>query len=181
VKGIEARLDLASSGIETLLTKGEKIMIAGVALTRDHVLAHLKKLSEPFEAVRSAKHDLQQKVQDRRRIQPEATVFLADVRIGLIGLLGRENPDLLKAGFKPHKKARPATVEEKALRAEKARLTRAKRGTLGSRQKRDVVADAPSSVTITRGGTEAAGGNGAATPPPATPPAVNGGSTPRVA
>lgn len=64
------------------------------------------------------------------------------------GALGRASGELAHFGFAADRKpARPLTVEEKALRAARARATRAARGTMGPRQRARIKGDL-ASITL---------------------------------
>jgi len=53
------------------------------------------------------------------------------------------------SGQSPGRKAAPLTGEARVLKAAKAKATRQKRGTLGSRQKDAITGTAPGAVTVT--------------------------------
>ena len=70
------------------------------------------------------------------------------MRTGIRAYLGENNPDIEKFGFVAIGPRRKLSVEEKALRADKARRTRQARYTMGPKQKEAIKAESLPSLTI---------------------------------
>ena len=86
-------------------------------------------------------------------------------------MFGRESEGLTKFGFKPQTRRPKLTIEEKARRAALAKLTRAKRHTMGSRQREELKATETPDISIPADGLMivSGNGNGAAAAPAPTP------------
>ena len=108
----------------------------------------------------------------------DRTVSLFDTAVRAI--LGKDSEDLSLFGIKVPKKPEPPTLEEKTLRAARARATRALRGTLGKRQKAALKADAVDRVVVVRDEVGGAKSHATAEPTATTPtvPATPASGTP---
>jgi hypothetical protein len=70
------------------------------------------------------------------------------LRDAMIAYFGKRSPMLTQFGIKPRQPRRQLTPEQKVVRAQKARLTRAARHTTGKRQKAAVKFDGTLAVTV---------------------------------
>ena len=171
--GIEQKLDLAVQGLQTAIPAGvTQLSVGQVTYQVADLLAKAQELNKPFKDSRAARAIIRAGSQNRVKDETAAKSFLADLKATLVVLLGRESQDLTKFGFKPQKKSQPLTSAQKVVRAAKAKLTRQKRGTMGSRQKANLRQTETPSVTITPSGEVVA------TPAlPANPAAHGSGAT----
>jgi len=156
----ERKLTALQNGIQTELPASETYNILGQTYTRDQLAQKTGGYLAASTAAREARSAERTAKQARDRVKPEATEFVNAVHAYLVGRLGETNESLKDFGFTPRKKAAPLTGEERVLKAAKAKATRQKRGTLGSRQKAAITGTAPSAVTVTNP-------DAGTTPPPA--------------
>lgn len=156
VKGVELRADTAIAGIQSALPAGVTQLTVGLVTYQvGDLLKHAQELVKPWKDARAAHAVLRSVNESRPQDNQRLLDFLADFKIALIGIYGRTSEELTKFGFTPQKRRRKLSSEEKVLRSAKAKLTREKRHTQGSRQKADiretgtpVVTLGPDGVTI---------------------------------
>jgi hypothetical protein len=141
-KGLEAELTLLLKGLDAVIPDGTSVTMAGKALTKDSLKAELQQGLDLFQAVhrqigatKSSRVALSQALP---QVRQEVRAF----RDALVGLLGRGNPLLEQLGIRV-RVAKPMTAEQKALRVQKLRATRAARHTMGKRQRKSVVGTLP--------------------------------------
>ncbi len=166
--GTELDVQLALKGLTTSPPQQSSFTIGSVSMTLPDLVTKFQGMEAKF----SSRQDLEMQLANvRAAIGQTAKAdaqFLRDFRFCFRGMLGAENEQLLTYGIKPLKKARKLTAEERTLAVARNRATRQKRGTLGSRQKAAIRADAPSTVNVVR---DATGGS------TQTPPASGGNKT----
>jgi hypothetical protein len=166
--GTELDVQLALKGLTASPPQQSSFTIGSVSMT----LADLVAKFQGMEAKFSSRRDLEVQLANvRATIDQTAKAdaqFLRDFRFCFRGMLGAENEELSNYGIKPLKKPRKLTAEERTLAVARNRATRQKRGTLGSKQKAAIRADAPTSVNVVRDA------NGGTTQ---TPPASGGNKT----
>jgi hypothetical protein len=147
---MELRLDTAYDGAQNYWPQGvSQLVVEGVSYNQSGLLAKLTSIESPWKGARDAHATLRQFTQQKPQLTSDATVFLSSLDASLGAQVGQDNEILTKFGFKPKKRRKPLTVEEKALRAAKAKLTRQARGTLGSKQKAAIKESGTPSITIT--------------------------------
>jgi hypothetical protein len=136
VKGIELRADTLIHGLETALPAGvTQLIVSGVSIQVVDLIKQVQDDVQPWKDARAAHAALRQFTQDRPAASQKLGALIADAKIAITTIVGRENEVLTNFGFKPQKRRKPLTSDQKAIRAAKARLTRQKRHTLGSKQK----------------------------------------------
>ena len=87
-----------------------------------------------YSAIATQAAELKADRQGLRQSLPEVRQLLQELKDAMIAAFGRSSPEIQKFGLRG-RTARKLTSEQRALAAEKARRTRALRGTKGSRQK----------------------------------------------
>ena len=177
MKGIELRLDTAYDGTQNYWPAGlSQLVVEGVGYTQASLLAKLTSITSPWVGARDAHTALRDFTQQKPDLTSAATMFLASMDASLGAQIGEYSEVLSKFGFKPKKRRKALTVEEQALKTAKAKLTRQKRGTLGSKQKAAIKETGTPTVTISPGAamdmTPAAATVTAAPVPPVPPPPV---------
>ncbi|HZV01292.1 MAG TPA: hypothetical protein VFF73_31560 [Planctomycetota bacterium] len=174
--GMERKLDLAMQGLQTAIPAGvTQLSVGQVTYQIADLLTKAKEVRQPWKDARAAHATLRSVTQSRPQDTTTARNFLADLKVALVGLFGRESQDLTTFGFKPQKTRTPLTSAQKVQRAAKAKATRQKRGTMGSRQKANIRATETPSVTIDPNGTVVA------TPAEAPAPPASPGSNAKTA
>lgn len=148
VKGFELGLDMLSGGIDALFVNQSTIVVGGVAYTKKELAAKLSDAVTPYKERRAARTLFNQKHLAVVEGYAAARKLARAVKIAALALLGEDNPELAKLGFKPRKTPKPPTGDELALRAARARRTREARGTLGSRQREKVHGAEIDQVTV---------------------------------
>jgi hypothetical protein len=135
-RGIELRLDTAVDGVDTSFPPSvQSVVVQGVAYTQTDLKKKLLDMVAPWQAARTQHAALRQFSQSKPTLTKAAQEFLADLHAAMAAQYGNSSETLTHFGFKPAKRRRSLTIEEKAIRAAKAKLTREKRGTKGKRQK----------------------------------------------
>lgn len=137
-KGTELELDLVVAGIVAAIPSGATIVVDGVAYTQPDLLKKAQSHQGRFKALRDSRNVTEQRKLDVENDSPFSKRFLRELKIAVSAFLGSDNPDLTKFGYKPRKKPADLTVEQKALKAERARRTRGARHTMGDRQKKAI-------------------------------------------
>jgi len=157
-KGVELRLDTAIAGLQR--AAGALGITSVVIGTKSYSVADAIKLAQervaPWKARRVAKATLRQLALDRPRDYKDALELLADLRGSLNVALGRTNEALTEFGFKPERKPRNLTPEEKVLRTAAVKATRDARKTMGARQKAAIHGEPAKQVVVTPDGAKPA-------------------------
>ncbi|HZV01411.1 MAG TPA: hypothetical protein VFF73_32155 [Planctomycetota bacterium] len=177
-KGIELKADLAIQGLLTKLPAGVTQMLVGTTTFQlPDLIKHGQELLQPWKDVRAAHTTIKTAMVTRPSDKKNLEGFLADLKVSLMSIFGRESQSLNDFGMKPQPQKKPLTTEQKALRAAKAKLTRQQRGTLSKTQKAAIRQTQNPTVTINPDGTSViAGANGTA-PPAAPSPAASTNTT----
>ncbi len=149
VKGVELRADTLILGLQASPPNVPQLVVDGVSYTIADFIKKVQDLEQPFKDARAAHGVLRQFTLDKSTVGKTLVTFLANAKIGLASVLGRDSDKLTAYGFKPFKAAKPLTSEQKTLRAAKARLTRAARHTMGKKQKAALKATDTPVVNIT--------------------------------
>ncbi len=140
-RGTELRLDTLIDGLEhSVPAHITQLTVSGVVMPVADVVKKLKESVKPWKDARAAHAVLRAVTQSRPKDEESSLGLINDVKAGLVAALGRENQALTDFGFKPQKRRRKPTAEEKLLAAAKAKLTREARHTMGSRQKAEIKA-----------------------------------------
>jgi len=183
-RDVEQKLVAAQSGLKSEFPDGTSFEIGGTTYVLSSLLDKLATLEKPFTGAREAHLAFRALVAQRDGVLSEAVAFLAALQACLQGKLGASNVALDKFGFSVHKKPAKLTAEQLLVRAEKAKVTRAKRQTLGGRQQKNLKAQGDPVVTVSPSPLDApasepaasSGASSASAPPAAVPPASGGAS-----
>jgi hypothetical protein len=132
--GLRGALNAMLSGVQTVIPDGSLIRVDGVDQKKADVVTELQAVMTQYAAVDSSAAAVRADRAQLRQALPAAHLLLQHLKDAMIAYLGRGSPELQKFGLKARSGRKP-TVQQKALAAEKARRTRALRGTKGSRQK----------------------------------------------
>ena len=174
VNGIELRLDKAILGLQASLPPGvTQIPMAGQNLSVADTIKLGQSRVQPWKDKRNANETLHQLSLDKVRNYQDALEFLADLKAGVVSILGRTNAALTNFGFKPQKKPKEPTLGKKVIGHAKGLSTRAARHTAGSQQKAEIHGVEPGSVLVAPDGTVKS-----VVPPVAQAPQPGNGHTP---
>ena len=132
--GLRAALNAMLSGVQTVIPDGSLIRVNGVDEKKADVVSELQSLLAQYASIDSSAAVAKAARVQLRQALPAASQTLQQLKDAIFAFLGRGSPELQKFGLKA-RTARKPTTQQKALAAEKARRTRALRGTKGSRQK----------------------------------------------
>ncbi len=132
--GLRGALSAMLSGVQTVIPDGSLIRIDGVDQTKADVVSELQSVLAKYAAIDSSAAVTKANRVQLRQAQAAAQLLRQQLKDAMITSLGRGSPELQKFGLQARGRRNP-TVQQKALSAEKARRTRALRGTKGSRQK----------------------------------------------
>jgi len=164
-KGLELELTLMLKGLDSAIPDGASLVVAGISTAKADIKTELQKGLGLFQVVRDEVRALQVARQARSQGLVAVRHYAKDLRAALEGFFGPRNPQLLQFGIKQRGSPRPTSSADVALRAAKAKATRALRHTMGARQKLAVRA---TGATLTLGG-EAVSSSPAAPASPADP------------
>jgi hypothetical protein len=171
VRGVELRVDKAIEGLQTAVPAGvTSLPIRGVMVSIADLVLRGQSADKPYKDMRGHRAGIAALMQTRPKDKETALEFLSDLQAGLVAVLGGDSQTLVQFGFSPRKKRTKLSPEKNVIRAAKARLTREKRHTLGSRQKEALGSAETPPVTIAPDGTVVA--------PPATTGVTPGSNTP---
>ena len=148
MEGAELLLKQLAKEIAHRIREGQTFVIKGKDYTREDLAAEVAAEAAVFEEVSRAKLALAQALLTQRARVGQTRALLATVRNALELYYGIGSPEIELFGLPAKKPRRALTSEEKVLKAERARRTRAARGTLGPRQKLAIKATGPISVVI---------------------------------
>ncbi|HZU99365.1 MAG TPA: hypothetical protein VFF73_21840 [Planctomycetota bacterium] len=147
--GTELRLDSAIAGCQNAFPPGVPALpIRNTSFNQADLQTKLVALDAPFKQGRAAHASVRSFTSQKPQYIKDARQFLADLKAALAGAVGSDNELLASWGFKVSKPKKPLTSEQKVLRAAKAKLTRQKRGTLGSKQKAAIKTTTMPNVSI---------------------------------
>jgi hypothetical protein len=123
------------SGVEQVIPDGSDVLVAGVQTKKADVVAKLQAFLSTYSAIDTQAAALTAERQGLKQSLPQGRLLLQELKDAMVAFLGRGSPDIQKFGLRVGGSRRKLTTQQKALSAEKARRTRALRGTKGSRQK----------------------------------------------
>jgi hypothetical protein len=164
------------------------LTVSGQPTTVSDLLASFAAALGFFAAVDTAVQALKTQRQALTAEQPSASNLVASVKAALIATFGKGNPVLVAFGFSAVK-PRVLTTAQKLVKSEKAKATRALRGTTGPRKKLETQFVGTVQVQTSLSGNQAAGSNAPAagsstavantstTPAVSGTPAAGSGST----
>ena len=177
VHGLELRADIAIQGLLTALPPSvTQLVVGGVTYLVPDLVRALQGAVQPWKDAREAHAVIRAVMASRPVDHAHLVQFLSDVRDSVKTVVGSGSETLTQFGFKPKRSRKPMSPEKKALAVAKAKLTRAKRNTLGKRQKEalgkaeisSVVIHPTGEVTITPAGAPSPTDQQASAAPPAS-------------
>ena len=157
IHGVELRADLAMVGLQTALPASvTQLAVGGVVYTVPDLIVALQGEVKPWKDAREAHAVIRAVMASRPEDLQRLVQFLSDLKDALRSVLGSRNEALTQFGIKPKRSRKPLSTEKQAIAKAKAKLTRAKRGTLGKRQREALgkaetptIEIGPNGVTIT--------------------------------
>lgn len=152
-KGLHLELTLMDSGVMNEIPSTTDLLVAGQPVSQPALDAELKSDIHLFQAVIDAQTQLQTARAARKAAIQAVRQRYKEIRAALIVRFGSGNPVLQKFGILPPKPRKQLTAEEKAVKNAKAKLTRGKRHTMGSKQKSMLKTIGTPTVEITPDGT----------------------------
>ncbi|HZU95593.1 MAG TPA: hypothetical protein VFF73_02715 [Planctomycetota bacterium] len=155
---MELKLLNIQRGISAVLTGGKTIPYRGQATDAATLGPIVAAALAPYENVHNVRSALRVGLDARRANVANVKQLVKDIQSAAQAAF-QDGTDYEQFGFKPRKKPSPLTPEEKQVKVEKLRLTRAARHTMGSRQKAAVKGVTPGNGTTTTG-TTTPGGTG---------------------
>ena len=148
-KGLFLALTLLKSGVDSQIPSKTSLLIGGQATTQSALSSELASDVALFQAAIDARTKLDAAVTARKVAVPTVKQRYAQIVKAIEGLFAPGSPVLAQFGIHPRKSPTPLTAEQKAVKAEKAKLTRKARGTLGRKQKQAIQTVGTPTVTIT--------------------------------
>jgi hypothetical protein len=176
--GLRAALEAMLSGVQQVIPDGSDVLVAGVKLKKADVVAKLQAFTSQYDAITTQAATLLAERQGLKQALPDARTLLQELKDAVIAAFGRGSPEIQKFGLRVRATRKQPTVQQKALAAEKARRTRALRGTKGSRQKAAIRYVGQPTLVLGPNPQANAAGPSAAAPSSGSgskPPVVNGG------
>lgn len=140
IRGDELTLDIFIASLSSYVPATAQIIVDGKVYSQPDLLKKADEMRAPLKTVRTINTELKKARLDARAKRSDIHVFVKALQTGMKSYLGEQNPDIEKFGFKADKRKRALTAEESASRAEKARMTREMRHTMGKRQKASIKA-----------------------------------------
>jgi hypothetical protein len=171
--GLRAALEAMLSGVQQVIPDGSNVLVAGAQLTKADVVAKLTVFLTQYSAIETQAAVVKADRQGLKQSLPEARQLLQELKDAVIAAFGRGSPDLQKFGVRVRVTRKP-TSQQRALAAEKARRTRALRGTKGSRQKAAIRFAGEPTLVLGPNGPQQAAPSSTATSG-SKPPATSGG------
>ncbi len=147
-KGFRSSLQQLLQAIKAVVPDGSSLSTSSGMQAKADLVTELTQVLSGYDQV-----EAQQVAITAARAQLESALganhkLYTDVKDAIIAFFGRGSPLLGQFGIKTRGNARPLTVEQKVLRAAKARATRAARHTMGSRQKAAVKSDGKLTLSV---------------------------------
>jgi len=154
--GLEQQLQDVQGGVQAVLQPTQTYVLAGMSYTGQAIAQMIAAWLAVFAAFTTAKRTEQTALAQRRLIEPAVKAFVGVLHDFIVSQYGAESQVLTQFGFQPKKKAEPLDAEKLVLRKARAKATRQKRGTMGSRQKASIKGQITGSVTVNADGTMSA-------------------------
>ena len=130
-KGTELEATLLLSGAKAVFPPGSIIMLNGQSMTQAQLVSALEVMVARFTAVADQQRLLDQTRAVREAELPGMKQTLFGLKLALRAFFGPRNPELASFGIHEKKQPPEVTPEQRALRAAKAKLTRAARRAMG--------------------------------------------------
>ena len=148
-KGFRQELQQMLQGWQTVIPGGSTIQSSkGGSLSQAAVLAQLEGYLGVYTTLDAQVIALAQVRTQERSQTPEAHQYIDVLRTAVVFLLGAGSPQLVQFGIQPRKPPKALTSTALAVRAAKAKATRALRGTTSKKQKA-LVKSGPMTLSVT--------------------------------
>ena len=134
-------------GISEVLTAGKTMPFRNGTIDGPGLQALVAPLIALVQAVGDQKTAYQAAISSRNASMPTIEALINDVKKGVSLGFGDGSVAFEQFGFSPRKKAAALTPEQKQLKLQRMRSTRAARGTMGSRQRQSVKGVVPTPST----------------------------------
>jgi hypothetical protein len=173
--GFESKLQKVIAGLEKFLPADSSLVLNGKSWTQPELIQSFQAAKQLFVDVQGQKTALKQKLTDRKAGLVQYHEMYVVLGKALQAYLGRGSAALAELGFSQgqHK---PRTSQVNALAQAKAKLTRAARHTMGSKQKLAIKAPGvPSLVMLGPDGKPIEGSKPSTAPPGPIVPGSNSG------
>ena len=125
-------------GTQQVLGGGKTILYRGQTYDQTSFTALVDNLLAPYTRVHDMRTLAEKSVEDRRVNEPQAEEFVRLFKVAASAAYGENSLEFSQLGFKPRKEAAALTPEQKQLKLERMRATRAARKTMGRRQRAQV-------------------------------------------
>jgi len=125
-----------SRGVKKRWMARGPITLGGESYTPQELLAELKSLVDAIDGTAHAYAAWRAQLLRQRKLEKAKRLFVESVGIEVRLKHGRDPTVLADFGLEAPKKPGPKTAEVKAAAAEQGKATRAKRGTMGKRQRK---------------------------------------------
>jgi hypothetical protein len=158
IRGNELILDTFYSALQSVPATAQ-FAADGTIYTQPQLLSKVDSMRTPYKTVRTGVTALSSARADLTAQKPAIKSFVKALQTAITGYLGEGSPGLVTFGFKPNKVRTPLTSEQKVLKAEKLRATRALNHTMGKKQKAALAAG-QTPATSTTPASPTAGSNG---------------------
>ena len=136
IHGLELRADTAIQGLLTALPPSvTQLTVGTVTYQIPDLVKTVQGAVQPWKDTREAHAVIRQNMANRPADRARLVDLLSDLRDAVKTVVGSRSETLTQFGFKPKRSRKPMSAEKQALAVAKAKLTRAKRHTLGKRQK----------------------------------------------
>ena len=129
------KIKKARDGVAKVIPAASPITIDGKQWKQPEILAALDTLDGLLVATEVARQQLQGALEAQKQALPSGHQLYIELGRALRTLLGKRNPELAEFGYAPTKARKVMSSEENLLAAEKRKLTRKARHTMGSKQK----------------------------------------------
>jgi len=154
-----------------------ELQVGGATFTVTALTQLMQDCIDQRDAVEASKAAAKAKIEAERVHAPSQIAIMSAFETVVRGMFGNSPDVLADFGLAPHKVRAPLTAEKKAVAVAKRAATRAARGTMGKKKKKDVKGSVKAELVVT----PLDGANPVAKPsasPGSAPNAGSGASTP---
>jgi hypothetical protein len=147
-KGFRADLQQLLQGIEAVVPDGSSLPVGSGNETKADMVAAITQVLAVYNTAEAQRVAIKAtRIQLMETSTADRTLY-TKLKDAMVAYFGKGSPLLTQFGIKPRQPRRPLTSEQNVVRAEKARMTRAARHTMGKRQKAGVQTDAKLTVSV---------------------------------
>ena len=136
IHGLELRADTVIQGLlKALPPSVTQLTVDTVTYQIPDLVKTVQGAVQPWKDTREAHAVIRQNMANRPADRARLIDLLSGVRDAVKTVVGSRSETLTQFGFKPKRSRKPMSPEKQAIAVAKAKLTRARRHTLGKRQK----------------------------------------------